>query len=81
MNNQTADWPAFPPPNDTEIQDYEYLGLKKREWFAGQALAGLMANPNLLDMARAADMPVHDFVSEKSVNASYALIRALNDPL
>lgn len=35
--------PAFPVP------DSNHLGMSLRDWFAGQALMGLHANPNLND--------------------------------
>ncbi|MDX3926776.1 MAG: hypothetical protein QHC90_13355 [Shinella sp.] len=39
--------PAFPPAYEPDPNDYTkavYRGLTKRDWFAGQALAGLMAH-------------------------------------
>lgn len=49
--------PAFPTPN---VEDFSKLinegrhqtasqGMSLREWYAGQALAGLCANPNLIE--------------------------------
>jgi hypothetical protein len=40
--------PAFPPGYEMDPNDHTkvvYHGLTKRDWFAGQALAGLLGNP------------------------------------
>jgi hypothetical protein len=37
--------PAFPPMHNP---DTHQSGMSLRDWFAGQALAGLLADPNVL---------------------------------
>lgn len=42
------DEPAFPTSeqnNDGSLTNAGSMGLSMRDWFAGQALAGMMANP------------------------------------
>lgn len=38
--------PAFPIPSDGMTAGHN--GMSLRDWFAGQALAGIMGNPNLM---------------------------------
>lgn len=38
---------AFPSADSNGINPFN-SGLTKREWFAGQALAGILANPHLM---------------------------------
>lgn len=41
--------PAFPPAYEPDPNDYTkavYRGLTKRDWFAAQALAGMLAMPS-----------------------------------
>jgi hypothetical protein len=44
--------PAFPRPasqfklNQSTHQAFPYNGMTLRDWFAGQALAGMLANPD-----------------------------------
>ena len=42
--------PAFPLPTEVSQNHFGnpdgYLGMSLRDWFAGQALAGLLANPD-----------------------------------
>lgn len=45
MTDQPPNPPAFPHPSGAQGCD----GMTLRDWFAGQALAGLMANPSLGD--------------------------------
>ena len=43
--------PAFPRPLGGDVNNYwnrEQDGMSLRDWFAGQALAGLFANPNAI---------------------------------
>lgn len=55
MNNGGS---AFPRPHsrkmlDGEGEDYEAeYGMTLRDWFAGQALAGLLANPTICQGSR-----------------------------
>lgn len=47
MSEHTPDNPfAFPVPNDANNNGDS--GMTLRDWFAGQALAGMLANPNNL---------------------------------
>lgn len=42
--------PAFPSGNDVSVGIYTssgHAGMTLRDWFAGQALAGLLADPNV----------------------------------
>lgn len=43
MNERNDGGPAFP-----SVRSYfDYEGMTLRDWFIGQALAGLLSNPNL----------------------------------
>jgi hypothetical protein len=44
MKNNNCDETAFPAPVGQVIADR--LGMSLRDWFAGQALQGIVANPN-----------------------------------
>ena len=41
--------PAFPTDNEQQngASSYHYQGMGLRDWFAGQALTGLQASPNV----------------------------------
>lgn len=39
--------PAFPPNAGWEDDDSGGRGMSLRDWFAGQALAGMLADPNV----------------------------------
>ncbi len=43
--------PAFPTDNEAQTgpNTYHWTGMTLRDWFAGQALAGALANPNRSD--------------------------------
>lgn len=50
-------------PNDsafpwTQSQELRADGMTMREWYAGQALAGLMANSDLVDLTKSGWAPV-----------------------
>lgn len=40
---------AFPRPNTTTAHGHRQLGMELREYFAGQALVGILANPDRID--------------------------------
>jgi len=42
----TGDYPAFPCSHP---QAQPFPGMTLRDWFAGQALAGLLADPNITE--------------------------------
>ena len=51
MSKEQDGGPAFPSPMQDDRDCYArnksgYGGLSIRDWFAGQAIAGLMANPH-----------------------------------
>ena len=39
--------PAFPGPAQHEVSMDLHEGMSLRDWFAGQALAGILADPNV----------------------------------
>ena len=45
MSRKDTGGPAFPAPYDGHGGGPE--GMSLRDWFAGQALAGILANPNI----------------------------------
>lgn len=53
---------AFPACNEANVNGT--MGMTLRDWFAGQALAGLCANPN--------ESPDEDGASDRDVIASVA---------
>lgn len=74
-NTMNDGGPAFPVRELDEGTGHihaQYLGLTLRDYFAGQAIAGMLANPNGLMVK---DRPVTD---EKSYSfAAYALADAM----
>lgn len=46
MSDDTCGGPAFPIPSDGMTAGHN--GMSLRDWFAGQALAGIMANSKLM---------------------------------
>jgi len=40
---------AFPTEPNTQQGFFSHHGMSLRDWFAGQALAGMMANPSVFD--------------------------------
>lgn len=48
MSTESKDGgPAFPTKDHPDIHDDYCHGMTLRDWFAGQALAGLLADPTL----------------------------------
>lgn len=62
--------PAFPTvftgPHDAPQESYGMGGMSLRDWFAGQALAGMCANYKLLQNIKA------EYIEPESVLADYA---------
>ena len=73
---QDKNTPAFPVDDREYDQNDNWSiycgGLSKREYFAGQALAGLCANPEVMSAYPS------ETVVEMSVNAADAIIKELN---
>lgn len=63
--------PVVPiPPQD---QPVVYLGLTKREWFIGQAFAGLLAHPGTVKWSK-------EKMAWGSIRHADALLAAMDDP-
>lgn len=45
--SDTGNQPAFPPNAGWRDNGPDGRGMTLRQWYAGQALAGLIANPNM----------------------------------
>ena len=55
MSDKDTGGPAFPlqPASTPEMH---YLGMTKREWYVGQALAGIMANEGICNRQNSKDI-------------------------
>jgi hypothetical protein len=73
MNTETQEQSAFP----VNCLD---KGLTKREYYAGLAMQGLLANPKFYEIAHKNVNPLEicDFYSEVAVEQADSLIAALN---
>lgn len=76
MKNSNGAQPAFPFPAPVEagISDIAYdevQGLTKREYFAGQAMVAMLANPAIID---AIDDSTTRWIAEKSSNMADAML-------
>jgi hypothetical protein len=60
MTTKNDGGPAFPPHGGETLYHRISDGMSLRDWFAGQALAGLVANANLLDFLDEGQRPVSD---------------------
>lgn len=53
MSTRDSSGPAFPMPRPAKTRDgqstIETQWMNLRDWFAGQAMAGMCANPKVLD--------------------------------
>lgn len=67
IDSGSSAFPVTPTDNSGQIGPTEY-GLTKREWFAGMALQGLLANPSVI--LKQTDIP------ELSFEYADAMIRA-----
>ena len=47
MDTKNNGGPAFPPHKFGDAWDCGYFGMTLRDWFAGQALVGLMASADV----------------------------------
>lgn len=68
----TANDPAFPHPSGAQGCD----GLTKREWFAGMALQGLLANSKYLDWAAKSERPLGEFLAASALGLADDLLSA-----
>lgn len=78
----TADQPAFPFVNTTDGFTAVSSGMTLRQYYAGQAMIGLLANPetnrllkNIQESGR------HQSIAETAVKAADQLIAELSKPL
>lgn len=70
---------AFPIAFDGRFGAYEAApGMSLRDWFAGQALVGLLANsgnnPVVAGLARERDVTVDEFIAQMAFNAADAML-------
>lgn len=65
--------PAFPFPPNENWQGCS--GMTLRDWFAGQALAGMLASP-LLTIDVPEELPLIDVVPQKAYEYADAIIKA-----
>ena len=61
MSEIESGGPAFPTDGESQVATHlwHFSGLTKREWFAGMALQGLLANPSTI--LKQADIPELSF--------------------
>ena len=64
--------PAFPTQNDFAY----FYGMTLRDWFAGQALAGLCANAEYLDLLPKASPASEKALAEVVTSIADAMLRA-----
>jgi len=72
MSERNDGGPAFPRGDPTHGGDH---GMSLRDWFAGQALAGLLANPKLDEIAPVEEMPKS--IAKCAYEASDAMLAEL----
>lgn len=77
MSDRNDGGPAFPilkPQNP----NFEYCdpGMTLRDWFAGQALAGILANPNIHKEANALGVPCVNIAVPAAYVAADAMLEA-----
>ncbi len=54
-------------------------GMSLRDWFAGQALAGLIGATPVIDEAQAANEPITQFAARVAYKAADAMLAARGD--
>ena len=69
--------PAFPETrwDDKTRQDVQWTGMTLRDWFAGQALAGLCSNPKYAEALAKADTTLGQHVGITAFGAADAMLR------
>jgi hypothetical protein len=75
MTHTDADLAAFPYPavvSQGEQHWPGHNGMTMREWYAGQALAGLIANSDLADLMKSTGL-----ATEKAAEVCFALADAM----
>ena len=68
---------AFPSSFRYELEDWSEPGMSLRDWFAGQIIAGALANPGLLE--RVAGRTLEQMMREVYEGAD-ALLSARGEP-
>ena len=77
MDKKDDGGPAFPVPTDMSGGEAFYLatpGMSLRDWFAGQALAGLIGSGNLIAEAQAKNEDVSSFAARIAFKAADAML-------
>ena len=75
MNN--SDEPITPLHPEYGINDMPYRGLTKREHFAGLAMQGLLANPNVVE--KGGTKPDHERIQIMAVSYADNVLKELSN--
>lgn len=77
MNDNKDGGSAFPVHPDIQLaEDDLYSGMSLRDWFAGQALAGLCANPELGKLVLSTEDRPDETLAECAYLAAGAMVKA-----
>jgi hypothetical protein len=75
MSEKTENPPAFPTPmKDEDWEVYQHYGMTLRDWFAGQALAGMMENERFLDAIRGSEGATPSKISHWAYKVADAML-------